>query len=138
MNLNLTIEYDPKLNEKQLAIIEELSFHTTRLYNTANYICRETKYESYATLEQRLKSNWHREYLHSHTYQQCLRVLDQNWKSYFKTVKDVAKHPEKYEGKPRPPKYKNIDDRKNEVIYTAYAIRRHDKAWKLSLSDEWK
>lgn len=34
-----------------------------------------------------------------------LRVLDKNWKSFFKSIKDWSKNKNKYFGKPRPPKY---------------------------------
>jgi putative transposase len=132
--MELTLKYKPKLNEKQEEIIEELSFHTTKLYNIANYECRENAFQTYPAMEKSLKSNWHRTYLHSHTYQQCLKVLEQNWKSYFKAAADYKKRPGKYYGKPHPPKYKNTNDRKNEVIFTAYAIRKKKKEIWLSLS----
>jgi putative transposase len=132
--LKLTLKYQPNLDKTQVKIIEELSFHTTKLYNTANYACRENVFQSYGALEKAMKSNWHRAYLHSHTYQQCLKVLEQNWKSYFKAAADYKKKPDKYYGKPQPPKYKNTNDRKNEVIFTAYAIRRKNKEIGLSLS----
>jgi putative transposase len=60
--------------------------------------------------------------------------LEQNWKSYFKATADYKKRPGKYYGKPQPPKYKNTNDRKNEVIFTAYAIRKKKKEIWLSLS----
>jgi putative transposase len=131
--MKLTLKYKPKLDDKQVEIIEELSFHTTKLYNTANYECRENAFQTYPAMEKSLKSNWHRAYLHSHTYQQCLKMLEQNWKSYFKAAADYQKRPGKYYGKPQPPKYKNTNDRKNEVIFTAYAIRKKNEI-RLSLS----
>jgi len=39
--MKLSFKYYPVLNELQTSIIEELSFHTTKLYNIANYECRE-------------------------------------------------------------------------------------------------
>jgi len=74
-------------------------------------------------MEKLHKSNWHRESLHSHNYQHCLKLLDQNWKSYFKSIADFKKNPSKYNGMPMPPKYKNINNKKNEVIFTAVGIR---------------
>jgi putative transposase len=132
--MKLTLKYHPKLLHKQVEIIEELSFHTTKLYNIANYECREKTFQSYHALEKTMKSNWHRAYLHSHTYQQCLKLLEQNWCSYFKATADYSKNPSKYYSKPQPPKYKNTKDRKNEVIFTAYAIRRKNNEIWLSLS----
>ena len=61
------------------------------------------------------KNNYHCEFLHSQTSQQCLKVLDENWKSYFASTKDYNINPYKYTGKPRPPKFKN-NINKNEII----------------------
>jgi len=44
--------------------------------------------------------------LPSQTAQQILILLDKNWKSFFNSVKEWKEHPEKYKGRPRPPKYK--------------------------------
>jgi putative transposase len=132
--LKLAIKYYPKFDAKQASIIHELSFHTTKLYNTANYGCREVGYKNYVTVEKEMKSNWHREYLHSHTYQHCLKMLEQNWKSYFNSKKDYEKNPHKYKGEPKPPRYKHAEKHKNEVIFTNLAIRRKGSAILLSLS----
>lgn len=131
--MKLSLKYYPRWNKEQLQIIEELSFHTTKLYNIANHQCRE-KYKNYQTLEKELKQNWHKPYLHSHTYQQSLKVLEQNWKSYFKSIIDYKKNPSKYKAIPQPPKYKHVQKRKNEVIFTNLAIRRKDGHILLSLS----
>ena len=81
--MKLVLKFYPRLDEKQMDIIEELSFHTTKLYNIANYECKEKEYKNYNTLEKELKSNWHKNYMHAHTYQQCLKMVEQDWKSYF-------------------------------------------------------
>jgi putative transposase len=132
--LKRVIKYHPKLDAKQSAIIEELSFHTTKIYNIANYECREKEFKNYIALEKEMKVNWHREYLHSHTYQHCLKTLEQNWKSYFQSIKDYKKNPHKYKGEPRPPGYKHLDKRKNEIIFTNLAIRSKGGFLLLSLS----
>src|SRR5699024_9475613 len=78
------------------------------------------------------------EYLHSHNYQHCLKILDQDWKSYFKAIKDYKNNPSKYLGKPKPPKFKNLDKKKNQVIFTKLAIRTTNNIIKLSLSKKVK
>ena len=40
-----------------------------------------------------------------------LRVLDKNWKSYFRAIKDWNEHPDKYFPKPKLPKYLKKDAR---------------------------
>ncbi|WP_026074164.1 hypothetical protein [Brevibacillus massiliensis] len=94
--MRLVYKWIPRWSAQQLAILEDLAFHTTKLYNIANHLCREEGFRSYVKLEKELKSNWHREYLHSHTYDQhCLKMVEQNWKSYFAESKDFKKNPQK-------------------------------------------
>lgn len=51
------------------------------------------------------------------TSQQCLKLLDRNWKSFFKAIKDYNKNPSKYLGRPKLPKYKSKNGR-NILILT--------------------
>ncbi|QVK19704.1 transposase (plasmid) [Mycoplasmatota bacterium] len=132
--MKLSFKFKPKFSSIQLQMMEELSFHTTKLYNIANYICREEQYKPYIQLEKDLKVNRHRDFLHSHTYQHCLKVLEKNWKSYFKSLADYKNHPHKYKGEPGRPKYKNLKDNKNEIIFTKLAIRFKNNQLMLSLS----
>ena len=70
-------------NKIQSKIVEELSYHTTKLYNIVNYDMRSFGYESYKVNEKNYKNNLHSQYLTAHNYQQCLKVLEQNWKGFF-------------------------------------------------------
>ena len=58
--------------------------------------------------------------LKSQCSQQVLRVLDKNIKSYCKGIKDWKKHPEKYNGMPKMPKYRKRGGMFN-LYYTNYA-----------------
>lgn len=133
-NMKLSFKYKPKLNEKQLQIIEELSFHTTKLYNIVNYELREQGFKTYMDIEKEYKLNWHCDFLHSHTRQHCFKMIEQNWKSFFVSSKDYKVNPHKYKGVPNPPKFKNMEDKKNEIIFTNLAIRFKEGILKLSLS----
>ena len=53
----------------------------------------------------------------SSSSQQCLKLLDKNWKSFFKAIKDYNKNPSKYLGRPKLPKYKSKNGR-NILILT--------------------
>ncbi|NFH40835.1 RNA-guided endonuclease InsQ/TnpB family protein [Clostridium sporogenes] len=136
--MKLSFKYYSKLNQQQLDIIEELSYHTTKLYNIANYDCRENTVKSYVEMNKLYNNNYHKQFLHSHNYQQCLKLLEKNWKSYFASIKDYKKNPSKYKGIPRQPKFKNTSNKKNEIIFTQHAIRIQDSILKLSLSKEMK
>jgi IS605 OrfB family transposase len=131
--MRLALKYYPTLTPKGLQIVEELSFHTTKLYNIANYQCREEGWISYVELERQLRGNWHRDHLHSHTYQQCLKLLDQDWRSYFRSREDYKKNPHKYLGVPHPPRYKGATC-KNQILFTNFALRLKGRVLKLSLS----
>jgi len=56
--VKLSFKFKPKLTELQLNIIEELSFHTTKLYNIVNYDCRENGFKSYIETEKEYKANY--------------------------------------------------------------------------------
>ena len=110
-------------NKTQLKIIEELSYHTTKLYNIINYDMRSFGYKSYKTNEKKYKNNLHSQYLVSHNYQHCLKVLEQNWKSFFEAIKEWKVNSKKFTGKPRRPKFKHIKKNKNEVVFTENVIK---------------
>lgn len=132
--MKVSFKYYPKLNQLQQNIIEELSYHTTKLYNIANYENRENGFKNYYETEKLYKQNYHTQFLHSHTYQWCLKMLEHDWKSYFASIKDYKKNPNKYLGLPKPPKFKNTNNKKNEIIFTTAGIRYKNGILKLSLS----
>ena len=136
--MKLSFKYSTKLNEKQIDIIEELSYHTTKLYNIVNYNLKEKEYKSYYDNNKLYSDNYHKQFLHSHNYQQCLRVLEKNWKSYFASIKDYNKNPNKYLGMPKPPKFKNNKDKKNEIIFTKASIRYKNNMLMLSAAKSIK
>lgn len=132
--MKLSFKFKPSFTVKQLNIIEEISYHTTKLYNIVNYDLREKGFKSYVDIENTYKSNWHCDFLHSHTRQHCFKMAEQNWKSYFASIKDYKENPHKYKGLPKPPKFKNMEDKKNEIVFTNLAIRFKENTLMLSLS----
>lgn len=54
--------------------------------------------------------------LGSQISQNLLKVLDQNWKSFFVAIKDYSKNPSKYLGRPKLPKYAPKDGRKEFAL----------------------
>lgn len=61
--------------------------------------------------------------LYAQTSQQCLKLLEKNWKSFFKSIKDWKKNPSKYSGKPKLPKYLKKNG-KNIIILTNQLVKR--------------
>lgn len=88
------------------------------LYNHANYLVRneftETgKWLRSYTLDKLLKEDLefpdYRNMPTAQSAQQVLHLLEANWKSFFKSIKDWSKNKDKYSGKPKLPKYKPKD-----------------------------
>ena len=92
---------------------EQLCFNAARLYNFVNYHLRQvcfgkmqkiSEYEMSGLLAECDQDDFRN--LPSNTSQQIIKLVYKNWKSYFKSIKEYKKHPEKYQGKPKIPKYK--------------------------------
>src|SRR6056297_1160232 len=138
--MKLSFKFKPDFSHKQLAIVKELSWHCSKLYNTVNYQIKnnEAVKPIYTKSENNFKDNWHTKYLHSHNRQQLLKQLAQDWKSFFNSIKDYEKSPKKYKGQPRPPKFKYLDRNPSEIIFTNLAVRVRKNNLLLSLSKEIK
>ena len=100
-----------RLELKKKAHLSFLCHAAKNLYNLANYYVRQEffslgKWIRYYDLWFILKNKEQCQILPSQTAQQILRVLDKNWKSFFNSNRDWNVHPEKYLGRPKPPKYK--------------------------------
>lgn len=142
----LTFKMDvTKLNDKELNIINELGWHIEKVYNSLLYEVREN--QRYIDLSKSLNilaskiymeyrnTNWHSKYLHSHTLQQVILNVIQNYKSYVGLKEMYEKDNNSLKGKPRLPRYKHNNDTK-EIVFTKYAIRIENNKLKLSLSKE--
>jgi putative transposase len=107
MRLTYKFRYYPQLNH-----LRKLCQISKNLYNQANYLViqeleQTNKWLRYLELNQQLKdSSINYRLLKAQTSQQILKVVDKNWSSYFKAIKDWKQNPNKYRGKPNPPRYK--------------------------------
>src|SRR6056297_1028428 len=138
--MKLAFKFKPDFSHKQLEIVKELSWHCSKLYNIVNYEIKnnEDVKPVYTQLEKKFKVNLHTDYLHSHNRQQLLKQLAQDWKSYFNSIKDYNNNPKKYQGQPRPPKFKYLNSNSSEIIFTNLATRIKKGKLLLSLSKEVK
>jgi len=125
-------------NHKYYEECDKLCFLSKNVYNYANYIVRQrftssdndlfpdekNKYLNYIFLNKHLINTKNEDYykLPAKVSNGTLRLLDKNWISFFKAIKDYAKHPEKYLGKPRIPGYKNPKNGRFATIYEKGAI----------------
>lgn len=115
-----------KSNNKYYKMLDEYCFKSKNLYNYANYIIRQEfinngKWIRYNDLDKILKkedNNYdYKNMPLGSSAQQCLKLLDKNWKSFFASIKDYNNNPSKYSGRPKLPKYRPKNGR-NILILT--------------------
>ena len=114
--------------EKDMFFNEQFNL-STLLYNQGRHFInehykKESKFLSYCYLDKLLKNltelNYYRQMCKSQVAQQCLRQLNSNYTSYFKALKDYKKHPSKYKGMPKVPKFKT---EQNLITFTYQSIK---------------
>ena len=102
-------------------VIDEMCFNAKNLYNYANYIIRQEyinnkRYIPYKEMNINLKTHSQYKDCMSQPANCVLRLLDKNWKSFFKGLKEHEKNPKKFLGRPQMPKYLKKDGRFNWMI----------------------
>ena len=114
-----------KQNNEYYSMIDDFCLKAKNLYNHANYIirhefCATNKWIRYQDLDTTLKQDTsYPDYTNMPTAQsaqQILRLLDKNWTSFFKSIKDWSKHKDKYLGRPKLPKYKSKNGREILIL----------------------
>ena len=105
-----------KEGHPKFKIIDEQCFHSKNLYNEANYVLRQKfindgEYINYYDMNREFKTHENYKLTFSQPANCTLRLLDKNWKSYFKAIKDWKEHPDKYLGMPKLPGYLPKDGR---------------------------
>ena len=114
-----------KQSNEYYNMLDDYCFKSKNLYNFANYNIRKEFFKSnnyirYNDMDKLLKTNGmdfdYRNMPTAQSSQQCLRILDKNWKSFFKSIKDWSKNKNKYNGRPKIPKYIPKDGRNILVL----------------------
>lgn len=105
-----------KKSHPKFKTIDEMCFHSKNLYNEANYVIRQKfiesgEYINYYDMNKEFKTHENYKACFSQPANCTLRLLDKNWKAYFKSIKDWKEHPEKYLGMPKLPNYLPKDGR---------------------------
>ena len=118
MNMKITRceQHNIKYGTEFYKFVDEMCFKSKNLYNYANYIIRQEfinngNWIKYNQLFKLVKESDPYKNIGSNVGQGTLRILDKNWKSFLKAIKDWKKNPNKYLGRPKIPKYKNKDGR---------------------------
>lgn len=104
-----------KQNNEYYPMLCDFTHKSKNLYNHANFLVREAfikddKWLRYKELDKLLKADVefddYKQMPTAQSAQQTLRLLEKDWKSFFKAIKDWSAHKEKYLGRPKLPKYK--------------------------------
>ena len=114
---NLKDEYYQKRLSKE-SKKPEIERKTVKKPSYFKEITKETSFLNYSYLDAIFKYIEQSDYysLPGQTNQQVLKLLERDWKSFFKSNKDYKKYPSKYFGKPKPPKYAKKNGRKVAVL----------------------
>ncbi|WP_039763642.1 MULTISPECIES: RNA-guided endonuclease InsQ/TnpB family protein [unclassified Caldicellulosiruptor] len=110
-----------KRNHELWRYCDEICFAAKNLYNYANYITRQefiknNKWVRYKELNRILKEHETYKNLPAQTAQQTLRLLDRNWKSFFRAMEEWRRDSSKFNGRPKLPKYKKKDGKAISVF----------------------
>ena len=118
-------------SKPEFKILDELCFKSKNLYNSTLYAIRQEFCSSGIYLscykiqkEFKEKNNFDYKQLPAKVSQQTMRLVDQNFSSFFAANKDWKVNPGKYKGKPKIPKYLDSMDGRFEVVYTNQAISK--------------
>ncbi|MDY7007789.1 MAG: transposase, partial [Cyanobacteriota bacterium] len=108
-------------------VCDELAFKSKNLYNLANYYCRQhffcTGYSLDLTkLYHTTKNSDAYRALPTKVSKQIIKCLVATWRGYFQAIKEWSKHPGKFLGKPKIPKYKDKTKGRNVVIYSKESV----------------
>lgn len=109
--------------------IDEMSRKANNLYNQCVYLAKhsENLSEDLKNLDKTMKSfpdeyDNYRSFGYAACAQQTIRLFQQNLRGYFASIKDYKKHPDKYTGQPRFPKFRKSGER-FQVIFPTQSIR---------------
>ena len=125
-SIQLVKKYYIGKNNKYYDLLDYYCYMSKNLYNFANYHIRQSftkdgEYLNYNKIDKLMKldenSKDYKNMITAQSAQQCLKLLDRNWKSFFNAIKDYSKHKEKYLGRPKLPKYLPKNGR-NILIFT--------------------
>jgi len=116
-------------NDPRYRIINAACFASKNLYNAANYIVRQSFihnhiYLGYAEVYHHIKMHEAYKALPAKVANDVLRLLDKNWRSFFKAIKAWEIDPSQFLGRPKLPGYKDKLKGRNILIYDIQALSK--------------
>lgn len=116
-------------HDARYGVIDAACFASKNLYNAANYLVRQSflhegVYKGYAVVYHEIKHHEAYKALPAKVGNDVLRLLDKNWKSFFKATKAWKIDPTSFVGRPALPKYKDKQKGRNILIYDSQALSK--------------
>jgi len=141
--LKLAENFILKVNTIEEIILGHLTYAAARLYNIGNYQRHNwTKesgqdYPDWYKQKKELKNEFWYKNLPSQTAQETLKILADNWKSYYCSIKEYRKNPEKFTDKPQSPHYKTKGSKFN-IRYLNNGFKINNNKIRLSIPRQLK
>ena len=122
--------------------LDDLCFKSKNLYNATLYAIRQylfetTKYLNYYSLQPQFQNYNNPDYraLPANVSQQVMKLVNQNFKSFFSALKSYHQNPEKFKAAPQLPKYLHKTKGRFVTVFTQRVISRLvDKTGYLTLT----
>lgn len=116
MKVNRVEQQFIRKNHPLYKIVDKHCLYSKNVYNQANYLIRqafikENKILSAFDIQKLMQDMDCYKECGSQAAQKTIQLVGKMWKSFFKANKDYQKHPEKYLGRPKIPKYLPKDGR---------------------------
>jgi putative transposase len=116
-----------KRTDARFVAIDAAAFASKNLYNAANYVVRQSFihegiYLNYHEMHRRMKEQEAYKALPAKVAQWVLRLLDQNWLSFFAALAAWQAGTSKFLGRPKLPSYKDKQRGRNLLVYTIQAL----------------
>jgi hypothetical protein len=116
-----------KRDDPRFKAIDAAAFASKNLYNAANYVMRQSFIRkgiclSYLEMHQRMKEHEAYKGLPAKVAQWVLRLLDQDWQSFFAALSAWQADPSKFLGRPKLPGYKDKQQGRHLLVYTIQAL----------------
>ena len=119
--------------DKKYRLIDEAAYKSKNLYNATLYAVRQhyfetNEYISYARLQHIFQTEKQVDYyaLPTKVAQWTMKLVDQNFKSFFKSIKQFKENPSKFKGKPKIPYYLDSVNGRYQLTYTKQAISKKE------------
>lgn len=120
-------------NDARFVEIDTMAYRSKNLYNATLYAVRQhffdtDSYLPYATIQKQFQETNQYDYrsLPTKVAQWTMKMVGQNFHSFFRTNKEYKTNPKKYNGKPRVPKYLDKAKGRYLLTFTNQAISKRD------------